>query len=337
MEVAGMTAAASTPAPIRWGILGTAHIARAAFLPALRAAGGLAVAVASRDTGAAERWAARHGVERVVGGYDRMLAADDIQAVYIPLPNTLHAAWAMAALRAGKVVLCEKPLCTSAPETEAVLGVAQETSGLLWEAFVFPFQPQMERVRALLAAGAIGEVREIQSNYYFTLRDRHNIRFSPELFGGALNDIGCYPLRLAELVFGGAAESAVARAAWAPEGVDEEMSAIAGYSGGRRLVFSCGLMRPYDTFTRLLGTEGEIRIVNPYHPDPCDHIEIRQLGRETIERLVGPAPSFARAIEHIHAVIRGEEAPRHLALDASLATARDLALVHAAMEVGQRA
>ncbi len=320
---------APSPAPVRWGILGTANIARAAFLPALRAAGGRAVAVASRDKDAAEQWAARHGVERAVEGYDGLLGADDIQAVYIPLPNNLHAAWAMAALRAGKVVLCEKPLCTSVAETEAVLGVARETGGLLWEAFVFPFQRQMERVRELLAAGAIGEVRDIQSNYYFKLRDRHNIRLSPELFGGALNDVGCYPLRLAELIFGAAAEAAVAHAMWAPEGVDEEMSAIASYPGGRRLVFSCGLLRPYDTFTRLMGTEGEIRVVNPYHPDPCDHIEIRQAGRETIERVVGPAPSFTRAVEHIHAVMRGEEAPRHLALDDSPATARDL--VHAAM------
>lgn len=315
---------------IRWGILGTANIARASFLPGLRAAGGIRAAVASRDASKAEQWAVRYGAERAVQGYDALLADDSIQAVYIPLPNHLHAEWTIAALRAGKTVLCEKPLCTSVAETQKVLEAARDTGGLLWEAFVFPFHRQMDRVRELLAAGAIGEVREIQANFYFQLRDRRNIRLSREMAGGALNDVGCYCLRLAELVFGGAADAAVALSVWAPEGVEEELSGIVSYGDGRRLVFSCGLMRPYDTFTRLIGTDGEIRLVNPYHPREADHLEVRQSNRETIERPTGPALSFTRAIEHIHAVLRGEEQPRHLAAHDSLITARDLALLHRA-------
>ncbi len=317
---------------IRWGILGTANIARASFLPGMRAAGGLCAAVASRDASKAEQWAARYGAEQAIQGYEALLADDSIQAVYIPLPNHLHAEWTIAALRAGKTVLCEKPLCTSVEETQKVLEAARDTGGLLWEAFVFPFHRQMDRVRELLAVGAIGEVREIQANFYFQLRDRQNIRLSQAMAGGALNDVGCYCLRLAELVFGGAAESAVALPVWAPEGVEEEVSEIASYGDGRRLVFSCGLMRPYDTFTRLIGTEGEIRLVNPYHPSEADHMELRQPGRETIDHPTGSAPSFTRAIEHIHAVLRGEEQPRHLAAHDSLVTACDLALLHGAMD-----
>jgi predicted dehydrogenase len=322
---------------IRWGILGTANIARASFLPGLRAAGGIAAGVASRDMSKAEQWAAQHGVERGVQGYDALLADDSVQVVYIALPNHLHAEWTIAALRAGKTVLCEKPLCISVEETQKVLEVARGTGGLLWEAFVFPFHHQMDRVRELLAAGAIGEVREIQSNFYFQLRDRRNIRLSREMAGGALNDVGCYCLRLAELIFGSAADTAVAQAVWAPEGVEEEMSGIADYGDGRRLVFSCGLMRPYDTFTRLIGTEGEIRIVNPYHPSQIDHMEVRQSKRETIEHPTGPAPSFTRAIEHIHAVLRGEEQPRHLASRDSLGAARDVALLHRAIDAHRSA
>ena len=317
---------------IRWGILGTANIARASFLPGLRAAGGICVAVASRDASKAEQWAARQGVERVVQGYNALLADDSIQAVYIPLPNHMHAGWTIAALRAGKTVLCEKPLCATVGETRTVLEAARDTGGLLWEAFVFPFHRQMDRVRDLVADGAIGDVREIQSNFYFQLRDRQNIRLSRAMAGGALNDVGCYCLRLAEFIFGGAADGAVALPVWAPEGVDEEVSGIASYGDGRRLVFSCGLMRPYDTFARLIGTEGEIRLVNPYHPSQADHIEIRQSNRETIERLTDSAPSFTRAIEHIHTVLRGEERPRHLAAHDSLITARDIELLRAAMD-----
>jgi predicted dehydrogenase len=317
---------------IRWGILGTANIARAAFLPALRQAGGDAAVVGSRDFATARQWAEQYGVQRAVEGYEAVLADDSIHAVYIPLPNNLHAVWTIKALRSGKTVLCEKPLCVSVEETEAVLAAAQQTSSLLWESFVFPFHAQMSLLAELQAADAIGEIREIQSNFYFQLRNRNNIRLSPEMHGGALNDVGCYPLRLAQLVFGSAPDDGVAFPTWAPEGVDAETQAIAAYPGNRRLSFSCGVLRRYDTFTRILGTNGEIRLTNPYHPGAEDTIEIRTPGSEVIEHRTGAEPSFTRMIEHIHSVLLGDETPRRLALEDSLATAQALALLHRRME-----
>src|SRR5947209_16928199 len=188
--------------PIRWGILGTANIARAQFLPALRAAGtGVASVVGSRDRTRSEGWAAEHGVERGVAGYEALVTAPDVDAIYIALPNHLHAEWAAAALRAGKAVLCEKPLCTSVAETETLLNLAQQFGSLLWEAFVFPFHDQFVQLQELIGSGTIGDTREIQSNFYFKVRSRENIRLSPDMYGGALNDVGCYPLRLAQLLF----------------------------------------------------------------------------------------------------------------------------------------
>src|SRR5882672_1535550 len=139
---------------VRWGILGTAGIAESAFLPALRETGdGVAVSVGSRDLDRARVWADEQGIDRAVLGYDAVIADPDVEAVYIPLPNGLHAEWTIAALEAGKTVFCEKPLCGTVEETERVLATARGSTGLLWEAFVFPFHEQMDRVRQMLDDG----------------------------------------------------------------------------------------------------------------------------------------------------------------------------------------
>jgi predicted dehydrogenase len=144
--------------PVRWGILGTANIARAQFLPGLRAAEGIPAAVAGREAARAEKFASDNGVQRAVTGYHRLLEDPGIDAIYIPLPNALHAEWTIRALEAGKPTLCEKPLCGLLPDTQRVLAAAERTGTPLWEAFVFPFHPQMRAVEELIAGGAIGEL-----------------------------------------------------------------------------------------------------------------------------------------------------------------------------------
>jgi predicted dehydrogenase len=319
-------------APVRWGILGTANIARAAFLPAVRHAGGTAAAVASRDAESAQRYASEHGIARALAGYQSLIDDPAIDAVYVPLPNTLHADWTIAALKAGKPVLCEKPLTGNLPDTERVLEVARQTGTLLWEAFVFPFHRQLALVREAVEAGAIGDLREIQSDFHFLLTRPDNIRMFVDLAGGALNDVGCYPIRLALELFGEEHRSAWGTAVAGGHGVDVESVAVLGYSNGRRLVLSCGLSRRYDTFTRLLGTDGEIRMSNPFHPSEADQFEV--IGREitTSPAVVGGEPSFTAAIRHIQAVLRGAEEPRQLAIDTSLPVARALADLHAGFE-----
>lgn len=314
---------------IRWGILGTANIARVQFLPGLREAqGGRAVCVGGRDGARAEAFARENGVESGVEGYARVVEDPDIDAVYIPLPNTLHAEWTVRALKAGKAVLTEKPLCVSVPQTEAVLAEAAPPGRLLWESFVFPFHPQMDRVRALLREGAIGDLREVQSNFHFRVRSETNIRLRPELAGGALNDVGCYPLHLACGLFGGGVREARALSRPGPSGVDMETVGVAAFAPGRTLSFSCSMDRAYDTATRLLGTEGQILLENPFHPSPRDTLEIRRVGEDVrVEHPTTHERSFSPAISHIHAVLRGEQRPRHLAIDDALTTARALAAV----------
>jgi predicted dehydrogenase len=315
--------------PVRWGIMGTANIARGQFLPALRPAGAAAEAVASRDASAAERYAAANGIARAITGYQTLIEDPDVDAVYIALPNSLHAEWTIAALQAGKPVLCEKPLTGSLRDTQRVLDVARQTGTLLWEAFVFPFHDQMTRVRAAVASGAIGELREIHSDFYFRVTRPDNIRLFADLQGGALNDVGCYPIRLAFELFGRAHEHAWASCVPGGHGVDLESIAMLGYGEGRSLVLSCGMNRRYDTFTRLLGSDGEIRMSNPFHPSSGDRLEI--VGREEGSAAAAPLgePSFTACIRHIQAVLGGSEEPRQLAIDTALPTAQALHDLHA--------
>jgi predicted dehydrogenase len=322
---------------VRWGIIGTANIARAAFLPAVRQAGGVAAAVAGRDADRARRYASEHGIERAVAGYQKLIDDPAVDALYIPLPNSLHAEWTISALRAGKPVLCEKPLCGTLAETERVLGVAAETGTPLWEAFVFPFHDQFAQVTRLLADGAIGELREIQSDFHFSLGRADNIRLSADLAGGALNDVGCYPVRLALELFGTGHETAWATSEWGAE-VDMETWGSLGFPGGRRLLLSCGMRRGYDTFSRLLGSSGQIHLTNAFHPGPADRFEVLAAGAEPRSYpAAGEEPSFTAAVRHIQAVVRGEDAPRHLATENSLTAARALHDLHASMAASRQA
>lgn len=316
---------------VRWGVLGTANIARAQFLPALAEAGGEAVVVGSRDGARATEFAAAHGVARGVTGYEAVLADPEVQAVYVPLPNAVHAEWTVAALEAGKAVLCEKPLCVDPAQTELVLDAARRAEMPLWEAFVFPFQAQHERLVALLADGAVGELREIVGSFHFRLGRTDDIRLSAPMAGGALADVGCYPLRLAHELFGAGPTAAVASAVPGAE-VEVEVAASLDYPDRRRLLFTCGFRRAYDTTTVLMGSEGTIRVDNPYHPRPGDPIELRRPGSAPVlERPTRDAHSFTAALRHIGAVLAGKEQPRHTAGGSALPVAAAMSLVAEAM------
>jgi predicted dehydrogenase len=318
--------------PVRWGIISTANIARGQFLPGLRAAGGIPAAVAGRDLGRAQAWAEQHGVDRAVAGYQALIDDPDIDALYVPLPNSLHAEWTIKALRAGKPVLCEKPLCGTLAEAEQVLAVAGETGTLLWEAFVFPFHAQFAAVQKLLADGAVGELLEIQSDFHFMVRNPANIRLARDLDGGALNDVGCYPVRIALELFGAGHTDAWATAVWGGHDVDVDTQGSLGFPGGRRLLLTCGMRRAYDTFTRLLGTAGQIQLTNPFHPGRGDSYTVLTDGEPPRTLDAGAAePSFTGMIRHIQNVLRDGEAPRQLALDTSLASARALHDLHQSM------
>ena len=322
---------------VRWGILGAADIVQRSFAPAMnRTDDGKLYSVAARDGARAATFAGEQGIEHSTQGYESVLEDDSVDAVYIPLPNSLHADWTIAALRAGKPVLCEKPMCVSLEQTHQVLAVARETGVALWEAFVFPFHRQMTRVKEIIASGAIGEPTEVHATFHFAIDDRHDIRLSADLAGGALNDVGCYCVALGQFILSGDPLAGSASARWEPENVDGAMAGVLEYPEGRRLVMSCAMDLPHNTFSRILGTQGEIRLTNPYHPEAHDTFALHQDSRVEQYSAEQGEPSFAPALRHINQVVRSLELPRHLALDDAAGIALGVELLRRSARSGRR-
>lgn len=245
--------------PLRIGILGCANIARqftrdVASSPAVRV-----VAVASRKAETAAAFAAAVGIGRHHGSYEALLADDGLDAIYIPLPNSLHAEWAVKAAEAGRHVLCEKPLALGLGEAQAMFAAAKRHGVMLLEAFPYYFQPQTGDMLSLLHGGAIGTVRTVQAGFGFTMsRPDGNIRMQPELGGGALLDAGSYPLSLIRLVMGDAPQRVQADASWAASGVDISLAATLHYSGGRRAQLFCAMDAGHHRHATIVGSTGTI-------------------------------------------------------------------------------
>ncbi len=219
-------------ARLRIGVLGAARIARL-FVEAVRPSTKVSVvALASRDVPRAEAFAKECGVERVLPGYDALLADPGIDAVYVPLPNSHHARWAIRACEAGKHVLCEKPLAASAPEARAMFDAAARAGVYLVEGYPYRAQPQTIRLREILASGTIGRVRLVQASFGFPLADAANIRMDPGLAGGALMDAGSYPVSLVRMVIGRAPVRVQAMSHWSESGVDSTTLATLEYGDG---------------------------------------------------------------------------------------------------------
>jgi predicted dehydrogenase len=244
---------------LRIGILGCANIAHAfargvAPSPAVKI-----VAVASRREDTAKAFAAAHGIARHHGCYEALLADDEVEAIYLPLPNSLHAEWAVKAARSGKHVLCEKPLALNLAEAQAMFDAAQAHGVMLLEAYPYYFQPQTGDMLALLHGGTIGSVRSVQASFGFTLANgAGNIRMSAELGGGALLDAGSYPLSLIRLVMGCAPTSVRADATWADSGVDVSTVATLDHGDGRRAQLSCAMDVATHRRALIVGTGGVI-------------------------------------------------------------------------------
>jgi D-xylose 1-dehydrogenase (NADP+, D-xylono-1,5-lactone-forming) len=242
--------------PLRIGILGAARIA-VSFLAGARLSSRVeVVAVGSRDSGRAAEFARAHGVERAMT-YEELLASPDIDAVYIPLPNSLHAPWSIRAARAGKHVLCEKPLALSEPEALEMFAAADSTGVVLLEGYPYMFQPQTLEIERLIAAGAIGEVQSISASCGFTISNDQDIRFDPALGGGALLDAGCYPVSFIRQIIGSRPERVSAVARW-HKGVDQTLAATLEFASGAIAQVSCSFATGLHRSALIAGSAGII-------------------------------------------------------------------------------
>ncbi len=252
---------------LRWGILGTGNIARQ-FAAGMGTSQRCQItAVASREAAAARAFADTHSIARFYGSYDALLADADVDAVYLSLPNSLHHPWTLAALRAGKHVLCEKPLAMNAAEAQQMFDAARQAGRLLVEAFMYRSHPLLMAVRDEVKKGTIGELRFIRTSFcYRTLRVDGNIRFNPDLGGGAMMDVGCYCINFARLF--AAQEPAIIHAAahMHSSGVDDIATGTLMFTDGMLAGFTCGMSVQADNTASLCGSDGYIEIPIPWKP-----------------------------------------------------------------------
>ncbi|POR50382.1 Gfo/Idh/MocA family protein [Bosea psychrotolerans] len=252
--------------PLRIGVLGAANIARAFTSGVAPSKTVTVAAVASRDAGKAQRFAQECGIPRSHGSYEALLADPEIDAIYNPLPNSLHAEWSIRAMEAGKHVLCEKPLAMTAVEARAMFAAARRLGRHLVEAYPYRAQPQTLKLRDLLAEGAIGKVQLIRSSFGVAFSDPSNIRLKPEVGGGALLDAGSYAVSLALLAAGERPERVSAMARWSETGVDLSVVASLEFPNGALAQISCSFATAYHRHALIAGDAGTIETSYLNHP-----------------------------------------------------------------------
>lgn len=276
--------------PLRIGVLGAARITPQALLrPARKVDGVRVVAVAARDPVRARQFAQRHGIATVHPTYDALLADPEIDAIYNPLPNSLHCAWSIRALEAGKHVLCEKPLASNAAEAEQMADAARRTERVLVEAFHYRYHPLATRARAIVESGILGQVRHIETTMCIPLPIPGNIRYRYDLAGGATMDVGCYTISLLRHLAGAEPEVLRAEARLSSPQVDRWMTADLRFADGRTGRITCSLFSAtlLRVSAHVHGDDGELSILNPYLPQLPHRLRIRTKNGTSDERFPG--------------------------------------------------
>jgi predicted dehydrogenase len=319
--------------PLRWGLLGTARINRH-LIPAIRATGRSAVyAVASRSAGRAASYAAEWNIPQSLPSYDALLDSD-IDVVYVPLPNSLHVPWTVRALEAGKHVLCEKPLALSATDVDCVAQAAARSGRVVAEAFMYRHHALTLRVQQLIADGAIGQPCSIAGAFTYLRNREHDVRLDPDLGGGALWDVGCYPVSYAQLIAGAAPARVSAAQTLGPTGVDEEFAGRITYVNGVTAEIEASFRSEHRMAMRLSGTSGAIEIDRPFRPAPSDHVRLVRNGIVTRIDVEG-APIFVDEVRDMEDAVLGVR-PSRVALAESRLLAATITALQAAARSGLR-
>src|SRR3954447_3753471 len=312
--------------PLRVGILGAARIAELAIVKPAHATGTRLVVIGARDARRAEDFARRHGVERSVGSYPEVLADPEVEVVYNPLPNALHGPWNLAAVEAGKHVLSEKPFASTAAEAAEVRDAAQKAGVTVVEGFHYLFHPVMRRLFTLIDTGELGAVQRVEALVAMPAPDDGDPRWSFDLAGGALMDLGCYGLHAHRALgrwAGGEPELVDARAkerAGAP-GVEEWLEADLRFASGATGWVRCSMAHPrFEMTLRVTGSRGEAVVMDFVQPHKDDRVVVRTGAGETTESL-GVRSSYIYQLEELIKALRGG-APMPTGPDDAVATAQ---------------
>jgi xylose dehydrogenase (NAD/NADP) len=316
---------------VAWGILSTAKINQK-FLEGVSDSTELdVVAVASRSRESAEHYAREHDIDRAHGSYERLLEDPEVEAVYIPLPNSMHIEWTIRALQHGKHVLCEKPLSRRPDEVARAFEVAQEHDRLLSEGFMYRHHPQTRRLAELVRDRAVGELRLIRAAFSFPLPAPENVRLNAALDGGALMDVGCYCVNGARLL-AGEPQQVTAQEIKGGDGVDVGFVATMTCPDDVLVHFDAGMSFAARDELEVVGTEGSLLLDDPWH---CVNPVIQlHRGSETERIEIERVNAYRLEAENLSAAIRGEQ-PLLLGREDALEQARCIAALYEAAETGQ--
>lgn len=290
---------------IRWGLLSTANINRR-LIPAIReSVRGELVAVASRSQESAQNYADQWEIPQAFGSYEAMLASDAVDAVYIGLPNHLHAEWSIKAMQQGKHVLCEKPFALTLDEVDAMIAASQQTGCVLTEAFMYRHHPQTKIVGEMVQNGRLGQITVFRGVFNFAIADRDNVRLVSEWGGGCLWDVGVYPLSLAQYVMGGPPQQVFGQQWIGKSGVDEVFSGQMLYADGRTAQISASFRTPIHTQAEIIGTEGRIVLNRPFtgHNDGDRKLMFYPKEGEPEEIAVPEVELYLGEVEDLHAAV----------------------------------
>ncbi len=301
---------------IRWGLLSTANINRRVIPAIHQSARAELVAVASRSKKKAKDYAKKWEIPQVFGSYQEMLDSGLVDAVYISLPNHLHAEWSIKAMQAGVHVLCEKPFAITLAEVDAMIAASRATGMKLAEAFMYRHHPQTKIAGELVKSGKLGEISLVRGAFDFAFDNRENVRLVPEWGGGSLWDVGVYPLSFAQFIMGEPPRW-VSGAQWiGASGVDETFAGLLAYSGDRFAQISSSFRTPFYTFMEIVGTQGRLYLNMPFVGPDDGELVFHDKDRQAEVIPVPKEYLYLGEIEDMHAAIL-DGRPNYLSLEES--------------------
>ena len=292
---------------LNWGLLSTANINRA-LIPPLRASKrNQLLAVASRTQESAEKYARAKKIPRAHGTYEALLADPEIDVIYNPLPNHLHAEWTIKAVEAGKHVLCEKPLALNVDEVDAMQAASRKHGRVVAEAFMYRHHPQTLKVQELVKSGSLGTLKLVRGSFSYVLSRDGDVRLDPAMGGGSIWDVGCYPISYTRSVLG---ENPLEVFGWqvtGQTGIDETFVGQMRFSNDVHMQFDCSFAIPFHVFMEIIGSEGTLNIPNPFKPNENEKIYLTRGDKTEAIKIKGQELYIGEVEDMADAILLGRE------------------------------
>lgn len=314
---------------LRWGLLSTARINDALIPPLQSSKRNKLLAVASRSQDKAEAYAQKKKIKNAYGSYQALLADPEIDVIYNPLPNHLHAEWTIKAVEAGKHVLCEKPLALSLQEVDEISAAAEKHGRIVVEAFAYRSHPQTKKVKEIIESGRLGKVKVVHGSFTFVMSNNDDIRWDPQMGGGSLWDIGCYPLSFTRWVLGAEPQEAFGWQVTSPSGIDETFAGQLRFPGDIYFQLDCSFKVPSHVFMEIVGDEGTLSIPQPFNTGTKRSLFLTQAGKTSPIPANGLDP-YIGEVEDLADVILLGKPPVVSLSDSRADTAAILALLESA-------